>query len=74
MLRSNFGEEYMSHEFHDFNTFQMNCLSVLLSLYSSAKWVVERKNRHLLDVVRTFCLNNMFLLNSGLMHYLLQFT
>jgi hypothetical protein len=37
ILRSDSGEEYMSHEFHDFLNHR-NCLSVLLSLYPLAKW------------------------------------
>ena len=58
VLRSYSGSEYMSHEFHDF--FQnKGIVSQRSCPYTPQQnGVVERKNRHLLDVVRTLLLES----------------
>jgi len=58
MLRFDSGGEYMSHEFHDF-LHQKGIVSQRSCPYTPQQnGVAERKNRHLLDVVRTLLLES----------------
>jgi hypothetical protein len=58
LLRSDSGGEYMSHEFHDF-LHQKGIISQRSCPYTHQQnGVAERKNRHLLDVVRTLLLES----------------
>ena len=58
VLRSDSGGEYMSHEFHDFLQ-NKGIVSQRSCPYTPQQnGVVERKNRHLLDVVRTLLLES----------------
>ena len=58
VLRSNSGGEYMSHEFHDFLQ-NKGIVSQRSCPYTPQQnGVAERKNRHLLDVVRTLLLES----------------
>jgi transposase InsO family protein len=58
MLRSDSGEEYMSHKFHDF-LHHKGIVSHRSCPYTPQQnGVAELKNRHLLDVVRTLLLES----------------
>jgi hypothetical protein len=58
ILRSDSGGEYMSHEFHDF-LHHKGIVSQRSCPYTPQQnGVAERKNRHLLDVVRTLLLES----------------
>nr|KYP68295.1 Retrovirus-related Pol polyprotein from transposon TNT 1-94 [Cajanus cajan] len=65
ILRSDSGGEYMSHEFQSFLQNQGIISQRSCPSTSQQNGVAKRKNCHLLDVVRTFCLNHLFLLAFG---------
>jgi len=58
MLRSDSGGEYMSHEFHDFLHYKGIVSQRSCPYTPQQNGVVERKNQHLLDVVRTLLLES----------------